>query len=261
MDIVKLEPSSSALEPPDSAHPYLITAIKPAVKVESRVNIYINDKYDFSLEIPQVVDLHLKVGKRLTTKELNDCRHASEFGKLYHHALEFSLTRPHSVREVRDHLVHRRLRRETMNRQAIKNREKSKEDRIKYKLRTKEIPLYTDKDIDAVISRLQEKGYLDDQKFALFYVDNRYVKKGISKKRLVMELKKKGVSEDCIENAFSGTERDELAEIQKIIKRKYRKYSNDKLIRYLVRQGFDYQQSKAAVSEMDSQNSAQNLPW
>ena len=258
MEIVKL---SSPSKPLDSTGIFLVTAIKPAAKVENRVNVFINDKYDFSLEITQVVDLHLKVGKRLTEKELSDCRHASEFGKLYCHTLEFTLTRPHSVKEVREHLKKRRLRRETMNRQAIKNRSKSKEERIRFNLRTKEMPLYTDQDIDAVISRLLEKGYLNDQKFAEFYVENRYTKKGISKKRLVSELKNKGISTECIEQAFLNTGRDDLEEIKKIINRKIKKYPSEKLIQYLVRQGFDYQQVKAVVSEMDSQNSAQNLPW
>lgn len=244
-----------------SSKPFSVTAIKPAVKVENRVNVFINDKYDFSLDVSQVIDLHLKVGKKLTEKELVNCHHASEFGKLYQHTLEYVLSRPHSIKEVRDHLLERRKRREAMNRQAIKNREKSKEERAKYKLRTKETPLYTDQDIDAVISRLKQRGYLDDQKFTEYYIENRYIKKGISKKRLIQELKKKGISDSYIEEALSDSERDDAEEIQKIIKRKADKYSSEKLIQYLVRQGFDYQQAKAAVSEMDSQSSAQNLPW
>lgn len=258
MDIVKLTPSNT---PCDAAHPYLITAIKPAVKTENRANIFINDKFDFSLEISQVVDLGLKVGKRLTTRELNDCRHASEFGKLYHHALEYALGRPHSVKEVRDHLTRRRTRREMLNRQIVKNREKTKEEQIKYKLRTKELPLYTDQDISAAIARLTEKGYLSDQNFAKYYVENRNFKKGISRKRLVQELKSKGVDSSTIEEVLSVSERSEDEEIQKIIAKKAKKYTPEKLISYLVRQGFDYQRSKDAVHGMDSQNSAQNLPW
>lgn len=258
MEIVKFTPSGDFC---DEKHPYLITAIKPAIKVETRVNIFINDKYSFSLEIPQIVDLRLKVGKRLTVKELNECRHASEFGKLYHHALEYTLMRPHSVKEVRDHLRNRRTRREILNQQAVKNREKSAEEKIKYKLSTKELPLYTDQDIEAVISRLIEKGYLSDEKFATFFVENHNYKKGISKKRIILDLQKKGVSQDTIEKTLAASERTDDEEIKKIIAKKSKKYPSEKLIAYLVRQGFDYQQSKDAVHEMDLQNSEQNLPW
>ena len=258
MEIVKLTPTN---DPYDEKHPYLVTAIKPAAKVESRVNIFINDKYCFSLEIPQVVDLHLKVGRRLTVKELNDCRHASEFGKLYHHALEYALTRPHSVKEVYDHLRNRRTRREILNQQAVKNREKTEEEKKRYNLNTKEFPLYTNQDIEAVINRLTEKGYLSDEKFAAFFVENRNYKKGISKKRIILDLRKKGISQDIIEKAFASSERTDSEEIKKIIAKKSKKYSSEQLISYLVRQGFDYQQSKDAVLEMDLQNSGQNLPW
>ena len=251
MDIVKLSSSSDS---PDASRPYLITAIKPAVKAENRVNIFINDKFDFSLDIAQVVDLHIKVGRRLTTRELNDCHHASEFGKLYASTLEYALSRPHSIKEVRDHLAQKRRRREMMNRQAINNRKKPKEERIKFKLKTKEIPLYTDADIDAVIMRLIEKNYVSDENFAKFYVENRYYKKGISKKRLVQELHQKGIDSVTIEKSLGDSERSDADEIQKIINKKRSRYTPDKLISYLVRQGFDYQQSKDAVLEMDSQN-------
>lgn len=258
MEIIKLD---SSTKPCDAKRPHLVTAVKPATRVEDRVNIYINDKFDFSLEIPQVVDLHLKVGRRLTTRELNDCRHASEFGKLYHHALGYALTRPHSEKEVRDHLKNRRVKREILNRQIVKNRSKPKEEQIKFKLRTKELPLYSDQDINDVMSRLMEKGYVDDKKFASYYVENHHYKKGISKKRLSMDLKKKGVSQDIIENTLNNSERSDVEEMQKIINKKSKKYTPEKLITYLVRQGFDYQQAKAAVCEMDSQNSEQNPLW
>lgn len=232
----------------------LITDIKPALKSENRVNIFVDGKFDFSLDVAQVVDLHIKVGKHLTPSELSDCRHASEFGKLYTNALEYVLSRPHSIKEVRDHLILKRTRRELMNRQAINNRKKPKDERIKFKLRTKEIPLYTDQDIDNVISRLTEKGYLDDAKFTTFYIENRFYKKGISKKRLVQELHQKGISSDIIETVMADTGRSDADEIKKIIEKKKNKYTEDKLIAYLVRQGFDYQQSKDAVREMDLQN-------
>lgn len=234
MEIVELVPS----KPHKESCVYLVTAIKPAIKTENRVNVFINNKFDFSLEISQVIDLHLKVGSRLTIKELNDCRRASEFGKLYCNTLEYVLIRPRSIKEVRDHLKDRRKKREILK-----------------------LPLYTDQDIEEIIARLIKKGYLDDEKFAKFFIENRNVKKGISRKKLGMELKKKGVSCDIIEKSLINSERSDAEEIQKIIVKKAKKYDTEKLIAYLVRQGFDYQQSKDAVLEMDSQNSEQNPLW
>lgn len=231
-----------------------VTAIKAATKNENRVNIFINEKFDFSLDIAQVIDLKIKVGKSLSASELSKCRKASEFGKLYQHTLEYVLSRPHSIKETRDHLKKRLKNRELSNRYAIKNRERSREEREKFKLRTRELALYTNADIDAVIDKLQAKKYLNDESFAKYYLENRFDRKGISARRLKEELAKKGISEATIEKVFSDNPRDEQEEIKKIIKRKRGKYTEEKLIAYLVRQGFDYQLAKAAVHETDSQN-------
>ena len=233
---------------------FLITDIKQAARTENRVNIFINGKFDFSLDIAQVIDLKLKKGQTLSEKELKDCRHASEFGKLYQRTLEYILSRPHSIKETRDHLILSRKKRDVMNRQAVRNRSRSKEDRAKYKLRTRELPLFTDDDIEKVLSRLIERGYLDDEKFTQFYVENKNIKKGISLKKIRQDLVKKGIDQNLIEQILSENPRDESAEIKKIIAKKRKKYDNEKLIAYLVRQGFDYQQSKDLVLETDSQN-------
>ena len=62
---------------------------------------------------------------------------------------------------------------------------------------------------DLIVQRLCEKGYVDDEKFAEYYVENRFVKKGISKKRLKMELMKKGISQDIIEEVLDGRDDEE----------------------------------------------------
>lgn len=233
---------------------FTITDIKQAVKTENRVNVFVNGQFDFSLDIAQIVDLKLKKGQQLSEKELKDCRHASEFGKLYQRTLEYVLSRPHSIKETRDHLILNRKKREAMNRQALKNRERPKDDLVKYKLRTRELALFTDDDIEKVLSRLIERGYLDDEKFVRFYIENKNVKKGISLKKIRLELSKKGVNSALIEEVLAENPRDETDEIKKIIARKRKKYDDEKLISYLVRQGFDYQQSKDLVLETDLQN-------
>ena len=228
-----------------------ITAIKPAVKNENRVNIFVNEEYAFSLDLAQVVDYKIKVGKNLSSEELDELKHASEFGKLYQRTLEWVLTRPHSEKETRDYLRHKRQKRETENRQAIRNRERTKEEREKYKLRTKELPLFSDDDIEKIITRLIEKGYLNDYEFAKYFLENRNAKKGTSIKKLKLELIKKGISQTVIDELLNENLRTDEDEIQKIIKKKRKKYDDEKLIQYLVRQGFDFQLARAAVSETD----------
>ena len=149
MDIFKLD--DAIVEKSSSANSviYRVTDLKQGVKNPNRVNVFINDKYEFSLDLTQVVDYKLKVGKVLSEEELAELRRASEFGKLYQRTLEWVLTRPRSVRETKDYL----------NKKIFE-----KKLDAKY--------------IDLIVERLIDKKYLDDRKFAEFYVENRFVKKG-----------------------------------------------------------------------------------
>ena len=99
--------------------------------------------------------------------------------------------------------------------------------------------------LETVLRRLIAKGYVDDQRFAEYYVENRFVKKGVSRKRLAMELTKKGVAREIIDEVLDG--RNDEAEILKMIAKKRAKYDDEKLIAYLCRQGFAYDLAKRCV--------------
>ena len=251
MEIISLKNSSDSLAKKSSnlSQSFVITAIKPAVRNESRVNIYVNDKYEFSLDLAQVVDFKIKVGKNLSEAELEKLRQASEFGKLYQRALEKTLSRPHSVKEIRDYLKNKRSKRLAENKMAITNRKKDKELIKKYILKVKEKPLFSDDDIERIICRLIEKGYLDDRKFAEYFVENRNQKKGESIKKLNIELTKKGIDQNIVAEVLENSDRNDEVEIKKIIEKKRKKYDNKKLIQYLTRQGFDYQLANDLVSD------------
>lgn len=189
-----------------------ITELKQGVKNPNRVNVFVDGKYEFSLDVTQVVDFKIKVGMEISPEQLVEFKKASEFGKLYQRALEKALMRPHSEREMRDYLC-----------KKIYGKKLDKEY------------------IDRIIGRLIEKKYLSDFEFAKWYVENRFVKKGVSLKRLKMELMKKGVAAEIIDEVLDGSERNDEEEILKIIAKKRAKYDDEKLTAYLCRQGFPYQ--------------------
>ena len=238
-----------------------ITDLKQGVKNPNRVNVYVNDKYAFSLDVAQVVDLAVKIGKAVTESELEELRRASEFGKAYQRALEWVLVRPRSVRELRDYLGRRgRLdgakerKREWEREREIADLVAKGEDidaeRLRKRMeRARERAMSRegyDFD-DLIVERLVQRGYVDDRKFAEYYVENRFVKKGVSQKRLKMELVKKGVSKEIIDDVLGG--RDDAEEIDKIIVKKRAKYDDEKLVNYLCRQGFEFQLAQSRVRE------------
>lgn len=215
---------------------YTITKLTPGVRDQNRVNVFLDGHFAFSLDITQVIDLGVKVGQKVTEPRLKELRKASEFGKLYQRSLEWALTRPHSVRETRDYLRRRQIKRRQLNRQRARDEKKP-------------LPEFDDELLVAVLARLIEKKYVDDRKFAEFYVENRYVRKGISQKRLRAEMRKKGVDSEVIAAALQKIPRDEDEEILKVIKKKRKKYNDFQLVGYLVRQGFNFQKAKDAVEQ------------
>lgn len=226
-----------------------ITDMKQAVRDENRVNVFVNGRYAFSLEIAQVVDLGVKVGKRLTEAELNDLKKASEYGKLYQRTLEWVFARPRSVKETRDHLYKK------LNTPVLVKKKNDDPEGPEFKYeRVERFPKeYRGEFLESILAKLIEKGYVNDQKFAEYFVENRNVKKGISGKRLKMELAKKGVAKDMMEEVMGDSERDEETEIMKMIKRKRKKYNKSKLIVYLCRQGFDYELVKELVNKSSNE--------
>lgn len=213
-----------------------ITSISVQAKNPDRVNISVDGKYRFSLDIYQVVDLGVKPGKEYGEEELVELESESQFGKLYARALEYCLMRPHSAREVRDYLWR-------------KTRD------AKYKSRTGEIKEragVSQEIADKIFNRLVEKGYVSDEKFTHWWVENRNLKKGSSSRKLAAELQAKGVDRKIIDSELEESPRSDEDELQKIIAKKQSRYDDpQKFMQYLARLGFSYDTIKAALESSD----------
>jgi len=212
-----------------------ITSISAQAKNPDRVNISVDGKYRFSLDIFQVGELGIKVGKEYSEAELSEFETESQFGKLYGRALEYTVLRPHSIKEIRDY-----LRRKTQV--------------TKYKSRKtgelKERAGISQAVADRVLERLIDKGYIDDEKFTRYWVENRNQTKGTSRRKLIAELRSKGVDQADIEAAFEETSRSDEDELHKVIAKKRSKYPDDqKFMQYLARQGFSYDDIKTALAD------------
>ena len=219
-----------------------ITDIKAAVHDQNRVNIYLDDKFFCSLDISQVVDFHLKIGKEISAEEKEQLKHASDFGKFYARALEYALMRPRSSKEIHDY-----LQKKTLSRKVRAKNRKTGENQVKEKKG------YDKSLIPLVFARLEERGYIDDERFARLWVENRNVSKGTSIKKLRQELQQKGINHQIIEQVFSESNRNDDDELRKIIAKKRAKYPDEqKLIQYLLRAGFNYSDILDALSEFSS---------
>ena len=214
-----------------------ITGLSVQQKDKNRINVMVDGTYRFSMDVFQVADLGIRVGREYTDQELTALETESQFGKLYARALEYCLMRPHSAREVRDYL-YRKTR-------TTKIRDK-KTGTIKEK------PGVANELTTRVFDRLVEKGYIDDEKFARYWVENRHLTKGASKRKLQAELQAKGVDQNIMERLLGESTRTDESELQKIVAKKRKRYPDDqKFMQYLARQGFSYDDIKSVLSRED----------
>ena len=207
-----------------------ITSITAQKRNNNRVNILVDGEYKFSLDTYQILDLGIKVGRQYSQAELVLLEQESQFGKVYGRALEYCLMRPHSAREIQNYLY-----------------KKTRPSKTKTgDLKSGVAPEITKR----VFDRLVEKKYVDDKKFAYFWIENRFISKGISRRKLVSELKLKGVDDSIINQILDESERSDSDEIKKIITKKKSHYTDEKkLFAYLARQGFGYEEIKKALTD------------
>lgn len=195
-----------------------ITAIKAQVKNQERVSVYVDEKYAFSLTHNQLLEQKIHTGLELDDARLSELKAASEFGKAFDRILNYLMIRPRSQKEVRDYCWRKQI---------------------------------TPEDCQAIMDKLIARGYLDDAKFARAWVESRRLTKASSKRKLQLELRQKGVSDELIAQALESSEYDEQTALRDMItkKRRLSRYQDDqKLLQYLVRQGFAYDTVKELLS-------------
>ena len=214
----------------------IITSINLQTKNSNRVNIMIDGEYKLSLDVYQLGILGIKVGGVVSQNDIDKLQEESSFGKLYAQALKYCLMRPHSSQEIKDYLFKKTLDRKVKNYKTgeINNRQGA-----------------NSKISDRVYNRLVDRGYVDDEKFTCWWIRNRKINTGISIRKLRQELSAKRVSNDIIDMALAQSDRDDNCEIIKIINKKRSRYPDEnKMIAYLARQGFSYEDIKNGLDSL-----------
>lgn len=213
-----------------------ITGISVQARNPDRVNVSVDGKYRFSLDILQVTELGVKIGAEFSEERIAEIEQESVFGKLYARALEYCLMRPHSAKEVRDYLRGKTRTSFTRNRHTGERKER---------------PGVAKEIADRVYERLVDRGYVDDEKFAKYWVENRSLQKGASARKLTAELRAKGVEQGIIDTSLSFSERNDRDELEKVILKKQARYLDEqKFKQYLMRQGFRYDDINDALSDL-----------
>lgn len=196
-----------------------ITAIRQQERRKGRYSIYVDGTYGFSLSEIALLESKLAIGQELTGDQIKSYKQLSAEDKMYGNALRYAAMRRRSQWELETYL------------------------------RRKEASPALARQI---VNKLSDLGFVDDEAFARAWVENRRLLRPTSRRKLQQELRAKHVANGIIEQVLRQDQASDQEGLRAVIARKRRqaKYQDDqKLMQYLARQGFGYEDIKAAIQE------------
>jgi regulatory protein len=199
-----------------------ITSIKQQAKRADRYSIFVEGKYSFSLSEGALLDSKLASGQELSKEEVGEYKKLSNEDKLYNQTLRYVAMRPRSRWEVEFYL----------------EKKKGASPAL----------------AEQILNKLSIIGLIDDVKIARSFVNDRRLLRPASRRKMTAELRKKRIADNIIEQALGNEAEDENTALADVIERKRRqaKYQDDlKLMQYLARQGFNYDDIKRALNKDD----------
>lgn len=118
-----------------------------------------------------------------------------------------------------------------------------------------------DTDITTVIKELKERNFINDERFATAYAKDKFQFNGWGKRKIAMMLSFKNIDDDTISNAINNIEQDPYKEKclallkskAKSIKAENLSELKNKLLRFSIGRGFDYETSLQCISEITLQ--------
>jgi regulatory protein len=220
---------------PRQPFPGTITALVAQAKsrkhLGERVNIFIDAKFSFALDILLVEKHKLARGMQISAQFLSQLLQEDGDAKARARALHFLSYRPRSINEVRE-----RLKRDE----------------------------WSDEVIDRVLARLQQEKYLGDELFSSLWVENRTLGKPRGARVLRQELRQKGVANETIDEALPSNDEElenAVAAARQLLKSKERAWKNfkerekrDKFFATMQRRGFSFYVAKAAWQQIEEED-------
>jgi regulatory protein len=195
-----------------------ITKITVQQKNSSRYSIFVDNQYAFSLSDIGLLDSGLVTGQEVTEEAVEKLKDLSELDKYYQKILNLLSLRARSSYEIETYL------------------------------KRHDCPSSMTK---IILNKLSKNNYINDNLFAISWINNRQLLRPRSKIKLISELREKGLSKEVISQAMDEVDIDDSTALLSIIekKRKLSKFKDDsKLIQYLISQGFNYYDIKKQIN-------------
>ncbi|ABR48668.1 regulatory protein RecX [Alkaliphilus metalliredigens QYMF] len=165
-----------------------ITAIEPQKSTDTRVNVYIDQKYAFSCHKEVIIKFHIHTGDQVDSVRLSQIIKEDEIKKGFQKALTYLSYRSRTKQEVYDYLEKKEYRTEI---------------------------------IQEVLAKLSYYQYIDDQQFAIDFTKSKINYQGKGKSLVKQDLMKKGVKNEHIEQALETIPLEDEILIAKNLSKKF----------------------------------------
>lgn len=198
-----------------------ISDIRQQQRRKDRYSVYVDGKYSFALSESGLLSARLSIDQELSKEDLERLKKISAEDKAVYRVLDLIARRPRSEGEIQDYLKRKK---------------------------------YEEEEIATTLNTLSEKGYIDDEDFARRWVENRRLLKPTSSRKLRLELMQKKVPHEIIQKVLEADETDEKEIIKELIEKKHRQtryQDKQKLMQFLMRQGFNYPDVKSVFEELE----------
>lgn len=202
-----------------------ITEISVQKKNKNRCNIYIDNVFAFGVGNELIYKENLKVGMIIDEEKLKKIAYEENLINCKETALKI-----------------------------IERNYKTKKEMTKRLLEKG----YALEEINETLKFLEEYNFINDESYAKAFINDRTKTQG--KQKIKYALKNKGVSDEIIEEELSKLDMEKekenanilaLKKYNILIKRESDKYKlKEKIIRFLISRGYDYEVAKDAVNEM-----------
>ncbi|MGE6631781.1 recombination regulator RecX [Bacillus sp. NPDC077027] len=201
-----------------------ITKISAQQNRTDRVNIFLDEKYAFSVDMDVLVQHELKKGMELDESDMIEIQFGDSVKKGFQQAVDYLSYRMRSIKEVTDYL------------------------------KKKEVPAPA---ISEIIHKLKHFKYINDLEFAEAYVSTHRKTNSKGPAVLKRELKQKGIEDDFIEQALIQYSQDlqleeAVKQVQKLVKKEKNRSSKEieqRIKLQLQRKGFSFDLIDKALQE------------
>lgn len=204
----------------------VVTKLERQKHKDTRVSVFVDNEYAFSLSDELIIEYKVTVGKDVTSLPLKEIAEEDEFKRAMDCAFKHMSVSEKSEKQLREHL-------------------EKKE--------------FSQKIIERTVARLKELNYIDDLSYARAFVEHTSAS---GKRAILYKLKMKGISEEIINEVFEDiSDEDQLENAVELLKKQLPKYSKyddyekkRRLNAFLARKGYEWDVISQAIDKVFSED-------